>query len=238
MLQPSKFDVIKEYEHAQDSVGEWFAEIGLDRGEKRKEAFRQAVAKGDTPPPKRMHTKTREWRRKKDRELAKRERDLKKRSAAVEEKSIEADAIIEITDAIAQGVVDPTATEAGATITPVKGREKDEVFLRAHRLARRSPKGASRVAKAFRGGWAAMFKKARKEAFERVSEDFRAANKTIEEVKTLLAKIGGTLGAELSGNVGTLSGLARRLKKTIAAGNLSHERSEKKKSFGNNNLGD
>lgn len=238
MLQPSKFDVIKKYEHAQDSVGEWFAEIGLDRGEKRKEAFRQAVAKGDTPPPKRMHTKTRDWRRKKDRELAKRERDLDTRSVAIEEKSTEADAIIEITDAIAQGVVDPTATEAGATITPVKGREKDEVFLRAQRLAQRSPKGASRVAKAFRGGWAAMFKKARKEAFERVTDDFRAANKVIEEVKALLVNVGGSLGGEISGKVGTFSDLAMRLRKTVAAGILSHERPEKKKSRNNNDLAD
>ena len=238
MLQPSKFDVIEDYEHAQDSVGGWFSEIGLDRGEKRKEAFRQAVAKGDKPPPKRMHTKTRDWRRKKDRELSKRERDLEVRSAAVEEKSSEAEAIIEITEAVAQGVVDPGAEGAEAEVVPIKGREQDEAFLRAQRHAQLSPKGASRVAKAFRSGWATLFKKARKDAFERVSEDFRAANKTIEEVKTLLTSIGGTLGADLSGNVSSLSGLARRLKKTIAAGNLSHERPEKKKSRDNNSLAD
>ena len=81
-----------------------------------------------------------------------------------------------------------------------------------------------------------MFKKARKDAFERVSEDFRAANETLEEVQTLLAKIGGTLGADLSGSLSSLSGLALRLKKTIAAGNLSSERPEKKKSRGNNDL--
>lgn len=153
ILQPSKFDVIEDYEHAQDSVGAWFAEIGLDRGEKHKEAFREAVAKGDMQPPKRMHNKTREWRCKKGRDLAKRERDLKIRSAAVEEKFTEADAIIEITEAIGQGVVEPTATETGATIRPVKGREKDEAFLRAQRYAQRSPKGAFRVGEAFRGGY-------------------------------------------------------------------------------------
>jgi len=238
MLQPSKFDIIKDYELAQDSVGEWFGQIGLDRGERRKDAFRQAVAEGETPPPKRMHTKTRDWRRKKDRELAKRERDLDTRSVVVEEKSTEADAIIEITNAIGQGVVDPSATEAGATITPVKGREKDEAFLRAQRLAQRSPKGASRVAKAFRRGWAAMFKKARKDAFARVNEDFRAASKTLDEVKTLLVNIGGSLGAELSENVGTLSDLARRLKKTIAARRISEEIIGKKKSGNNNSLDD
>ena len=225
MLQPSKFDVIEDYEHAQDSVGAWFSEIGLDRGEKRKQAFRDAVAKGETPPPKRVHTKTRDWRRKKDRELARRERDLETRSAAAEEKAAEAETIIEITEAVGQGVVDPGAQGAEGALVPIKGREQDEVFVRAQHHAQRSPKGATRISKAFRRGWGAMFKKAQKDALARVNEDFRAANKTLDEVRALLAKIGGTLGADLSGNISAISDLARRLKMTIAAGNLSHERS-------------
>jgi hypothetical protein len=225
MLQPSKFDVIEDYEHAQDSVGEWFSEIGLDRGERRKAAYREAIAKGETPPPKRMHSKTRDWRRKKDLELAKRERDLETRSAVVEEKAAEAETIIEITEAVAQGAVDPVAKTAEGALAPVKGREQDEVFLRAQRHAQRSPKGASRIAKAFRRGWGTMFETARKEALARVNADFRAANKTLEELRALLARIGGSLGADLSGNISKLPDLARRLKMTILAGNLSHERS-------------
>jgi hypothetical protein len=235
MLQPSKFDVIENYEHAQDSVGKWFSEIGLVRGEKRKEAFREAVAKGETPPPKRVHTRTRDWRRKKDVEFAKREHDLEartsavdERAAAVDEKAAEADAIIEITEAIAQGVVEPAIQGETAKVIPVKGHEKDKAFLRAQRHAQRSPRGASRVARAFRGGWAAMFEKARKDAFARVNEDFRAAAKTVDEVKALLARIGGSLGVDMSGNVGTLADLVQRLKKTIAAGHISQERSIKK----------
>ncbi|MEQ3725882.1 MAG: plasmid recombination protein [Tateyamaria sp.] len=237
MLQPSKFDVIEDYEHAQDSVGAWFSEIGLERGEKRKEAFRQAVAKGETPPPKRMHTKTRDWRRKKDSELAKREHDLDARTDAVEEKSAEADAIIEITEAIADGVVDPSA-DGTAAIAPVKGRENDPAFLRAQNKARQSPTGAARVAKAFRRGWGAMFKKARTDAFERVSDEFRAANRTLEEATSMLAKIGATLGDGFTGNVGALSELAQRLKKAVIAGNLSHERAEKRSVSKDNSLGD
>ncbi|SDP71383.1 hypothetical protein SAMN04488512_13013 [Sulfitobacter litoralis] len=237
MLQPSKFDVIENYEHAQDSVGAWFSKIGLERGEKRKEAFRQAVAQGETPPPKRMHTKTRDWRRKKDSELAKREHDLDARTDAVEEKSAEADAIIDITEAIADGVVDPSA-DGTAAIAPVKGRENDPVFLRAQNKARQSPMGAARVAKAFRRGWGAMFKKARTDAFERVSDEFRAANRTLEEATSMLAKIGATLGDGFTGNVGALSELAQRLKKAVIAGNLSHERAEKRSSNKDNGLGD
>lgn len=99
------------------------------------------------------------------------------------------------------------------------------MVLRAQRHAQRSPKGASRIAKAFRRGWGAIFKTARNEALERVNQDFQAANKTLEEVRGLLAKIGGSLGADLSGNISKLPDLARRLKMTISAGNLSHERS-------------
>jgi hypothetical protein len=59
----------------------------------------------------------------------------------------------------------------------------------------------------------------------RVNADFRAAKKTLEEVRLLLAKIGGILGADLSGNISKLPDLARRLKMAIGAGSLSHERS-------------
>jgi hypothetical protein len=127
-----------------------------------------------------------------------------------------------------QGVVDPSAGEAGALITPVKGHEKDKAFLRAQRLARRSPKGASRVAKAFRGGWAAMFKKARKEAFDRVTDDFKLAFDALENATTHLTKIGAAFGGEFSEHVGTLSSLTKRLKKAVSTGHVVHERSWKK----------
>ena len=58
-----------------------------------------------------------------------------------------------------------------------------------------------------------MFKKARKEGFARVNEDFRAASKSLDEVKAMLVKIGGALGVDLSGHVGTISDLAPRFKK-------------------------
>ncbi len=74
-----------------------------------------------------MHTRTRDWRRKKDRELSKRERDLDAQSALVDEQSAEAEAIIEITEAIGHGVVDPAA-ENSDRISPTKGHENDDAF--------------------------------------------------------------------------------------------------------------
>jgi hypothetical protein len=59
----------------------------------------------------------------------------------------------------------------------------------------------------------------------RVNADFRAASKTLEEVRLLLAKNGGTLGADLSGNISKLPDLARRFNMAIGAENLLHEKS-------------
>ncbi|HDY95891.1 hypothetical protein LCGC14_0649250 [marine sediment metagenome] len=70
-----------------------------------------------------------------------------------------------------------------------------------------------------------MFKKARTDAFERVSDEFRAANRTLEEATSMLAKIGAAL-----------SELTQRLKKAVIAGNLSHERIEKRSSSKDNDL--
>ena len=80
-----------------------------------------------------------------------------------------------------------------------------------------------------------MLKKARAEAFQRISEDFRVASKALDESTALLAKIGATLGDGFAGNVGALSELTQRFKKAIAAGNLSHERSPRKKNRNRSN---
>lgn len=70
MLQPSKFEIIEDYEKAQDSVGEWFKQAGLVRGERRAAAVRAARAAGETPPPKRRHTRPHEWRKAEEARLA------------------------------------------------------------------------------------------------------------------------------------------------------------------------
>ncbi|MCQ0091301.1 hypothetical protein [Roseovarius sp. M141] len=50
VLQPSIHPLIKDYEAAQDSVGVWFAPLNLVRGERRKQAIRDALNNGKTPP--------------------------------------------------------------------------------------------------------------------------------------------------------------------------------------------
>lgn len=70
MLEPSKHPLIEDYEKAQDSVGVWFSDIGLVRGERRAAAIRAARASGRTPPPKRRHSRPHEWRRDEEARLA------------------------------------------------------------------------------------------------------------------------------------------------------------------------
>ena len=100
MLQPSKHAMIKDYEAAQDSVGEWFAPLGLVRGEKRKAAVREAVKANaevrkvraaaqpgeivpeeiEVPLP-REHVSPRAWREAQEAELAERRKAAERRDA-------------------------------------------------------------------------------------------------------------------------------------------------------------
>lgn len=70
MLQPSKHAVIADYERFQDEIGLAFAPLGLVRGERRAQAIREARARGETPPPRRRHVRTRVWREQEERRLA------------------------------------------------------------------------------------------------------------------------------------------------------------------------
>ena len=93
MLQPSKHALIKDYEKAQDSVGEWFSELGLKRGERRKQALRESLQKHReeqgvdgkrTGEPAELpehveHVSPRQWREEKERQLADREASVGKR---------------------------------------------------------------------------------------------------------------------------------------------------------------
>lgn len=92
MLQPSKHPLIRDYEAAQDSVGNWFAEIGLRHGEKRAEAVRKAkrhnaalrTVEVPVPVPEpRRHVSPAEWRRTQEHKLAQREARTSKRESEI-----------------------------------------------------------------------------------------------------------------------------------------------------------
>ena len=81
LLQPSKHAMIRDYEAAQDSVGDWFAELGLVRGKREAKDIRNAArfnaqiradAASGAPdlllraevevPKRRRHVSPRKWR--------------------------------------------------------------------------------------------------------------------------------------------------------------------------------
>lgn len=80
MLQPSKHDLIKDYEAAQDSVGQHFASLGLVRGERRAEAVRKARQNGEEPPAYRQHVRPADWRKSEDTRIADTRAELDRRS--------------------------------------------------------------------------------------------------------------------------------------------------------------
>lgn len=125
MLQPSKHPMIKDYEAAQDSVGEWFSEIGLRRGERRAKKIREAKqhnasirnageAKVEVPD-RREHVSPREWREQQERQLAERElyagnREIAvaKRQWEVVQKERQVKGVLDIVRDVISGKVDPT----------------------------------------------------------------------------------------------------------------------------------
>ena len=94
MLQPSKHDVIENYELGQDSVGEAFSHLMLKRGERRAAAIRAARAAGEPLPKRRYHARTAQWRAEQERAIATREKAVGKRETNVGAREAEAEAVL------------------------------------------------------------------------------------------------------------------------------------------------
>lgn len=62
MLQPTDMKHFRNSEKAQDTVAEWFAHMGLVRGQKTAEERRRAKKEGLMPPAKRKHQAPWQWR--------------------------------------------------------------------------------------------------------------------------------------------------------------------------------
>ena len=148
MLQPSIHPLIKDYEAAQDSVGVWFSDIGLRRGERRRQAFLDAVKAGKEPPEKRVHVRTAKWRREEDIRLATERRALDENTRRLVAREEEADAVIAVADGIATGVmrIDESGTLQRLRTSKEAGSEQRATLL--GRL-RKSKVGRARAAAAF-----------------------------------------------------------------------------------------
>ncbi|SES41063.1 Plasmid recombination enzyme [Tranquillimonas rosea] len=225
MLQPSIHPLIQNYEAAQDSVGLWFADLGLVRGESRAAAIREARENGQKPPRRRYHAKTWKWRAEQELRL-KAEAEaldadkaaLDERTARVAEREEEAETVLAVAEGVASGAFVASDGEDETGLVDSKAAKPANASL--EELQRRSPTGFARAAGVFGRAWERLFgharAKAEAEADARVSSAMeqieRADTKVAEaalhlpaKTRSLIAEIRQTIPAmlrrlELSGN--------------------------------------
>lgn len=177
MLQPSKHAMIKDYEAAQDSVGDWFAEIGLRRGERRAKKIREAKRhnaklKGKQAvqmevPERRDHVSPRDWREAQEVELFEREQAIAHDKADITAQQKQVDTVVNLVRKVAEGKMD--AVEAvdrdGNTFKPTAAAKLFGKAISVLR-ARIAPQEHDKLAKEY--------------------ESIRAADDAIVEVASLL----------------------------------------------------
>ncbi|WP_278921638.1 plasmid recombination protein [Pseudophaeobacter profundi] len=185
VLQPSVHPLIKDYEAAQDSVGKWFSDIGLVRGEARKQAIRDALNNGKAPPKKRRHVRPAEWRAQEEMRLAKQAAKLETQRRDLSEREDIADDVIAYADAVSAGDIDVDGTpreEMAATEAPIPP-------------ARRASFGIAKARKAFRAAARRLAiraeNKAKKAADARIATEvaeIKKADAVILQIAQLLPK--------------------------------------------------
>jgi hypothetical protein len=110
MLQPSIHPLIENYEAAQHIVGEWFAGLGLERGERTAAAILEVRETGQAPPKRRYHAMTLKWLRQEEIRLKAEVKALNKerlaldaRTARVQERGDEAETVLAVAEGAASG---------------------------------------------------------------------------------------------------------------------------------------
>lgn len=196
MLQPSIHPLIKNYEAAQDSVGQWFAGLGLVRGERTAAAIRAARANGTEPPKRRYHAKTWKWRAQEELRL-KAEADalevekdaLDNRTMRVAEREDEVETVLAIAEGVATGVfvADGDDEKPDLTEAPKAGQaaQPDRML---EDLRRRSPRGFARAASVFGRAWGRLFGQARAKAETEAAAGVSDAMKQVAEADAVIVE--------------------------------------------------
>lgn len=181
VLQPSIHPLIKDYEAAQDSVGEWFSEIGLARGERRKQAIREALNDGREPPFNPRHVRPAEWRAKEEKRLAEKTAELEIRERDVVEREENAATVLAFAEAVSEGEIDTNGRPAKST----NANQNPQT----HPPLAAATFGFTAARKAFRAVakrlGARAEEKARREAQQRIASEvaeIRAADEIILEI--------------------------------------------------------
>lgn len=206
MLQPSKHDIVKDYEKAQDSAGAAFSTVNLQRGERRAAAIRQARAAGQPLPERRYHARTAEWRA--DRELAldardkaltarqeileRRDQQLRARDKSLTSREAEVAAIDVAIEGLESGAL--TIDETGETaclapVPPAVGSAPDTAHL-MQRLAA-SPKGKERATSLVGRLFGALTRRARADAEHALSRNFAEIGKARDALQGVVSRLSG-----------------------------------------------
>ncbi len=181
VLQPSAQALIRDYEKAQDSVGEWFSEIGLVRGERRKQAIRDALNDGRTPPRNPRHVRPAEWRAKEDRRLAEKAAEVELRERDVAEREEDAATILAFADAVSAGEIDADGRALKPADTDAK-RDSPMLVRKATRGFAAARKAFRTAAKRLRAGAEAKARRAAEDRIAAELAEIKAADEVIVEV--------------------------------------------------------
>ena len=131
MLTPRRHKGAEDAEKAQDRAGEWFASIGLKRGERRAQARREALARGDVPEHKKRHISPAQWRRDKAEELKAKEADLEKREKMT-------DAILKLAPQVKAGAVEDFAKRQAVEAAQAEAKRRETEKAKAIEEAKKS----------------------------------------------------------------------------------------------------
>lgn len=184
VLQPSIHPMIRDYEAAQDSVGEWFTPLGLVRGERRKQAVRDALNNGKSPPDMPRHVRPAKWREQEEVRLAQKEARVETHARAVDERERDAEDIVAFAGDVAAGTIDENGRDLVSS-APERARPR----------TRPASTGVAAARKAFRAAARRLRLRAEKEARRKAkaavaadTEEIRKADDTLVEIARMLPR--------------------------------------------------
>ncbi|HQU70473.1 MAG TPA: plasmid recombination protein [Albidovulum sp.] len=211
LLQPSKFAVIRDYEMLQDSVGAAFASVGLVRGERRKQAVREALSRGETPPESPRHVRPKKWRQDQERKLAAREDRLTlgevavRRREAMAERAIkeaearsgEAAAILGIVDALAEGQLEISDGDPKRFLSPTPEANRTKL-AEMRSQADRFPSGRDNILRALHRAWLRVKPQAEAAAEATLAREFAEVQEAAKHLSGILSALPAALHATLA----------------------------------------
>ena len=196
VLQPSARAMIRDYEKAQDSVGEWFSEIGLVRGERHKQAIRDALNDGREPPINPRHVRPAVWRAREEQRLAEKAAALATHEREVADREQQAEEIIAFGEAISAGEID----ENGRPANPVRaGGAVTEA--RPIRPQQKATFGFAIARKAFRAAMKRLRLRAEAEANRKAQEQIATEVAEIKAADEVIVEIGQMLPTGLRARI-------------------------------------